>query len=346
MSTTFACDHATFLAGLSPYNWQLNGSTYVRAVNCGAWLALRFTGTSFAIGVDVSGYVGAGIDASAYPLVGYELDGGALQTTKLTSSSATVTLVSGLSDTTHTIRVSLTKLFASGASSRWTGLLSLMLISAVVDTGKTILSPTLPSHGSALFFGDSITECIDQGVPTSGWPALISEYMGCVWSACAFGGQSWDTGMSGIPGLDTSYNLILSGVARSFSSPPEHVFINEGRNGFPSSATIVAILESIRSAVGSGAFLHLIIPFDQTGVATITAAYNSYIAAHPTDLIEKIDLGSAGAAIMANPIYAPDGIHPNNAGSAQLASLLEPSLPADGPEVNTTTLNLTTLLAG
>jgi hypothetical protein len=325
--TTFDVDNATVLSGLSPYNWYKNGVTYLRAVNCGARLSLGFTGTSFALDVDVSGYVGGGIASEKYPTLSYSVDGGAISTRQLLSSDTTVTLASGLADTSHTIVVSVDDIPGTGgAESRWTGLLSVTLTGVVVGDGKTISTPSFATGGYALVYGDSITENI--GVPASrGWAFQVCEDLNLICGNCAFAGQGWNASPAGIPAFPDAYDLILSGVNRTFTPTPKYVFINQGHNGTAVEATMLSTLADIRTSVGSLAYIVLMVPFAQVQAANVTAGFNAYVTANPSDRITLIDLSAAGEAIIDNVSLTPDGTHPNEAGCTALAELIAPLVP-------------------
>lgn len=361
---SIAVNNAAFVAGLSPFNWYKNGSSYVQAINPGAYFKVNFTGTSFAVVVDVSALVSGSVPAGQYPQLSWVIDGGSTSTYQILSSDTTVTLATGLVDTTHSIRVNL---FSSDAyTNRWAGPMTLKITSITVGTGKALSAATLAPNGKAIFFGDSITEgAWILGAPnaptyslysvyescTLSYAALVAVYLNVEYGQCAFGGQGWDSGSLDVPVFPAAWNLIMSGVSRDFTGC-NLVVINMGANGGVSSPTTVTIfLTNLRSAltsVSSTAQINLMIPFTGTGRTNITAGFNSYVAANPTDTrVYLVDLGSAAETICANPSYTWDGLHPNTTGDQILAALLEPVLTYLPPNaVAISTSNITTMHVG
>jgi lysophospholipase L1-like esterase len=337
MSQSIAVNNAAFVGGLSPYNWYRNGSTYVETPNPGAYFKLNFTGTSFGITVDVSRLTGASVTASLYPVIAYTVDG-VRSTRQLLSSDTTVTLASSLADTTHSVEVALIGVDESGVVDRWTTpVMALIITALVIDNAKTVSQASLLNAGWMLAYGDSITEgavvLAAAGVyaqvedATKGYQKYVADYLNMEYGNVAFASQQWSaTGVSNIPGLTTSYNLIFNGQSRTFSPAPNIVTCNMGYNGTVTSATIKTWMENIRSACGSGSWIVMIVPFAQVNAGFIITAYNDYVAAHPTDTrVSLINLGSTGSSLVTANSY--DGVHPNATGQYLLAQLLNPLMP-------------------
>lgn len=335
---TIAVDNASWAAGRSPFNWEVSGSTYIRAINPGAYFKLNFTGTSFAVTVDVSAMVSASVPAGQYPRLGYAVDGAALTIYQLLSSDTSVTLATGLADTTHSI---ICYLYSSDAyTNRWDGTMSLKITSATVGSGKTVTTARLRQGGKAIPYGDSITEGAWSLLTPNGpsysnysvgesavasYGKRLADYFDCEYGQCAFGGQGWDAGFGDVPSLPNAWNLIKSGVSRDFTGVTL-VTINMGTNGGVGSAsTVTTFLTNLRAAIGTQAQIYLIIPFNQTGVTNITSGYNTYIAGAPGDKTYLIDLGSTGVNIV-NANSTDAGIHPTPAGDAQEAAIIIPQM--------------------
>lgn len=338
MSTTFPVNTAAFTSGLSPFNWEVSGSSYARTINPGAYFKLNFTGTSFAITVDVSAISGASTPALQYPRIAYSIDGSPLTTYQLASGNTLLTLASSLADTNHSVECYLISSDAYG--NRWDGTQSLKITLLTVDTGKTIYASVLRRNGKALFFGDSITEgawtLLTPNGPTYSnysiaessyvsWAKIIADWLGVEYGNCAFGGQGWDSGWVDVPSFPNAWNLLKSGVNRDFTGV-NIVFINMGTNGGVSNKTTVTnFLTALRSAIPTSVLIYLIIPFKQVGVTNITAGFNDYKTANPTDNAALIDLGATGEAI-ADANATDAGIHPNVLGQRFEATLIKASV--------------------
>lgn len=331
---TVAVNNASLLAGLSPANWEISGSSYLRTIYPGAYFKVGFTGTSLSMTVDMAAMVSASTPPTRYPQIAWSIDGGPMQYRQLESRFSTYSLAGGLADATHSIKLAM---FSSDAyTARWIGTSALKITSLSVVSGKALTNATLLS-GQVLFFGDSITEgawslgssadlskysLYENGL--SAYSDLIGTYLNREVGKCALGGQSWNSVFnSDIPSLVNGYNLVLSGVSRTFGTP-DYVFVNMGTNGGPSDATQVqTFITNLRAAVGAACKIRMIVPFSQAAVATITAGYNAYVAAVPSDTkVALIDLGTSGANIVAAHTY--DGTHPDITGHQLLAAAIEP----------------------
>lgn len=351
-ATTIPVNNAAFLAGLPPGDWVTSGSSYVQNSNAGAYFKVNFTGTSFGIAVDVSSMVSQGYVANTYPILKWSVDGGSFTSYQLTPTDTTVTLATGLSNSTHSIYVISRAYDGSGSSNRWNGNMSLKITGLVVDTGKTLAAATLRTGGTMLVFGDSISagfNVFGTGNPTPqyqdsdlGYQSILAGMMNVEYADCAFEGQSWEgSGFMGVPNFPNSWNLILSGVTRTFSPQPNFVMINMGTNGgVNSSFTVYTMLSNLRTACGANCRIFLIIPFDQNGVTNLTAGFNSWTTANPGDKSNLFDLGTTGANVVINNSY--DGLHPNVTGQQLEAALLWPLIsPYVGHTMTATTLTAT-----
>lgn len=332
MSTTIAVNDPTIQGSMSPFNWVTNGSTYIQSINPGAYITAGFNGTSLTITVDVSFIDGHGYSTQVYPVIMYSVDGGAYTQVWIAPAQTSIVVASGLTDAAHILTFVFTGTSPKGQVNWWLPENQLRITGFVVDTGKTMILGSTTFAAPYLAYGDSITAGVGTTNdpidilaenPIVGYQSLLATWMNRPYGNVAFAGQAWNGGGGGIPGLVSSYNLIYTAVSRVFSPTPAVVSINMGRNGSPTDAAQVStFLGTIRGVCNASTVIFLIIPFDQSAVTILTGGYNSYHTANPSDKTYLIDLGSAGAAILAANTY--DGVHPNTAGYALLAAALEP----------------------
>jgi hypothetical protein len=326
----------------SPYNWHVSGSSYMLAVNPGAYFKIGFTGTSAAIKVDTSALSG---QAKQYPRIRYSIDGGANQDYQLLSGDTQITLISGLTPGTH----SLTLWFLSSDlydSDRWGGVTSLKITGLVLDPGSTTVAPTLlPKR--LIAFGDSETEGAaatgnyittelsnysNYEDSTTAYVTGVAADLNAEYGQIAFGGQGWDNAFRGVPPLPNSWNYYYSTNSRLvgglLNPTPDYLLLNMGTNGGVSSGTVVSNwLTSIRATTGATTDIFVIVPFNRTGSANITAGFNSYKTSSGDTKVFLIDLGSDGITYSTStPTYSHDGLHPNIVGHAQLRTLVSSAI--------------------
>jgi hypothetical protein len=351
---TIAVNNAAFLAGQSPENWTNSGSSYALTINEGAYFKLNFTGTSFALNVDLSALNGYG--AGYYPTLKWQVDGGTAVRRQCLSSDTSISISTGLADATHSLVVWLDGMDESTNTNRWAaGLSGLKITGLVVDTGKTITAATNYTR-NMIVFSDSIgSGSVALGSVSGGnysivqsasigWAALLAANYQLEYCNVSFCGQGFETGIQGVPAVTSSYNLKMSGVSRTFSTSYSIAIVQFGTNGGLSAGSVLqGLLENIRTALGTATKIYLIQPLNQNAVATIAAGYASYVAAHPTDTnIAKIDLGSTGASLVTDNSY--DGVHPNAAGYALIASAYAAQIPRPGGTATATSLTATSMI--
>jgi lysophospholipase L1-like esterase len=344
-SNVVPVNNAAWLAGLSPYNWYVSGSSYLQAVNPAAYFKIQFTGTSVLIGVDVSALSGAGVAAKQYPRIVYQIDNGAWQTYQLQSTDSQVLLGSSLASGTHSLEVVF--LASDVYTARWNGTSSLKITGLVIDTGSTVSSASLlPKR--MLSFGDSITEGAwvlgnhtdltnysNYEVATSSYAYQVAASLNAEFGNASFGGESWDTVFnSDIPSFINAWNYYFSSNSRLsgglLSPVPDYVTVNMGANGGPGSpTTVVNWLSALRTATGAPAKIFELIPFNGSGRTNITSGFNTYKSNSSDPNVFLIDLGSNGVTYSTGGSYSYDGLHPNIVGQAQLASLVLAAINAD-----------------
>lgn len=360
-STTIAVNDATLVAARAPYNSVLTGSTSVQSTNPGYYDRFTFTGTSISVTVDMTAINAIGTGGGAYPVIAYTVDG-SRSTRQLLSTDTTIALATGLADTTHTFRLDFIGTDESGNTNRWSNPppMSLVILNYIIDTGKSVGAPAAFSSGAMLSYGDSIDEgavalAAADNPPyyaqvedaTKAWSSIVANNLNLAYGKVAFAGQGWNSSstVSGVPGLDTSWNLIWTSTSRTFSPTPTVVTVNMGTNNRTgvTATTVQTFMENLRAAVGPTCWINMVTPFNQNAqsLTVVNGGYAAYVAAHPSDAyVNLIDLGSAGAAIVTANSY--DGVHPNAAGHVLLAAAIMPLLryPTGG------TLTATTLSGG
>lgn len=335
----------------SSFNWLKNGSTYAQTNYRGASLKTAFTGTSLSMTVDVSPLVAAGATSAQYPWIRWSIDGNAKTDLQLTSASSTIALANSLASGTHAV-----DLFVFSTDSfldRWATPANVLRITGfAVDNRSTTATRTDLQPKTALFFGDSITECDgvwglgtgNTGSPpnndaTAGWGNGVALALDAEPSIVGIGGQGWQVaGAGGPPKFPLTWNMIDANHARDFSTPPNYVFINQGTNGGTSSVgyppgTLGPVLASMRTAFGTATWIFLMIPFGGYNRAAMTADYASYQAATPDANLALLDLGTNAQTgldrlppypqtFVADPSYQSfGGIHPKAFTHGRLAAL-------------------------
>lgn len=328
-SDTIAVDDAAIVAGLSPGSWARSGSTYIRSHYSGAYIKAGFTGTSLAVAIDVSAM--SGIAAKQYPRVKYKVDSGAFTTTQLTSGTSSITIGTGLANTSHTFEFHVVATDAYIA--RWNQTMSVKVTSFTVDGGASMVAATLRPR-KVMFFGDSVTESAwSLGPPNdlsdyvnytdaqSSYARILADRLNAEFGQYGMGGTSWQTTFnSDVPPITTTWNLIASGVSRSFTGI-DYIFVNLGTvDGLTSASTLTTWLGDVRAEVGVATKIYVIVPFGQSGVSNIISGYNTYIGNNPGDKTYLLDLGSNGSTIATN--NSTDGVHLDPTGQTMEADEL------------------------
>lgn len=299
--TDFTVDNAAILK--SPYNWYTSGSTYTITNNPGAYIRLRFTGTSLAMGVDTAALFNASITALQYPAISYRVDNAWTWTRyQLVAGDSLLALASGLSDTTHDIEINLAAAYWNidrfGVSSGVDPISALKVTGFTVDNGKTISAPTTQS-GRAMFYGDSNYEGLEilgSGATVANQDAvqavarLVQQLSGYEVGVAAFGSQGWLAGLSAanVGAFRDCWDFYSEGRTRLvgglFSPQPDAIVIAHGQNDAESGATTTAVtttLQDIRTAAPSAKII-VVIPHNLNArtqvLAGITASGISNVA--------------------------------------------------------------------
>lgn len=282
-------------------------------------MKLGFTGKSLSIVVDSSTQV------YEQPKIGVQIDGGAIRyvTIGTYASAVTLPLATGLAAGTHQARISLEGL---GIVDRWNAHTDRLKITAIqIDSNAATSAPSLrPKRMVA--YGDSITEgastlsnsdFVSTAQWSTTWDAVLAESLDAEVSAIGYQGQGYEvTGQGQVPGYLTAYNLLRSGVGRTFTSP-DYVFIHHGSNGTVTQSDVATMLGRMRSSYPNAA-IYLDVPFGGYNRAVITGAFHAQSNAKTF----LIDLGANGESTVAS--NSTDGAHPTPAGHAKLAAMMRP----------------------
>ncbi len=320
-------DDARLANAYSPLQWRITSAAAV-ATTLGSEMNFTFTGTSCAVGLDLSHWSSA---SSGYPVLAYTIDDGPQTQVQLTSGQTSLTIASGKSAGTHTAK--LTYIIANNTSmSRWTDdgsgggpPCSLRITGITVDSGCTVASSAAYSN-LLLLLGDSISECdftfadsFLTGDPRTDYSYNIGESIGYVTSRITYSGTGYTaTASDGVPPVGTHWKNFDSIHARPISSVASSiklVVIVHGVNDISASSGAVqtaaqALYADLLSELPEATIL-VYVPFGQAIAATIASA----VTAIANSRVKLRNLGSAYSTGLTNSGSATyqsvDGTHPN-----------------------------------
>jgi hypothetical protein len=324
---------ARWRAARSPYNW-FEGEGFVRANNFGAYIRrLPFTGTGIGITVDVSAEVAAGLPPEGYPIVAWSIDGAAYQTAQLASTSAQLTLATGLAAGTPELS-DLVFVAGDGGVDRWSAQSGRLQITGItLDSGSSLGTPaSRPKR--MIVLGDSIAETAVVDVAGHGdgrypYPVAVAAALDCEYGICAFGGLSWDaSSSSGVPRLPDSWDEYFSGESRLIAGElvplPDYALIQCGHNGSPTALQVANWLPLLRAAAGAACQIGIVVPLSRLHALQVSQGYNDYQTATPDPRCRLIDLGSEGArgldALGTPSLESYDGLHPDIATAGRIGA--------------------------
>jgi hypothetical protein len=243
--TTILPDNANIV--YSPYNWTVPTSSVVTTINAGAYCKFTFTGSSLRVNFDISGYPAGGTTASFYPQMFAVLDGNVLPS--FTVNAATIEIPVPL-DTAQFYQEHTIELYVKATTqtlNRWTAATStaVKITGFQVDTGRTIKAPSTFDK-TVWVVGDSIFEGVltkrtnittnsndvDKNDVMQSAVFQTCRKLGVEFGMCAFGGTgvAQASGGTSVPSFNNNYNLVMSGVSRSFTKQPNLVIMNFGQN--------------------------------------------------------------------------------------------------------------------
>jgi lysophospholipase L1-like esterase len=260
----------------SPYNWNVTTSA-ATTINPGAYFKTIFAGTACALQFDMTGIL------TPLPQIAYRIDGTGAWITAPLAASIALTLPSGTADYAtkggHLLEVVVKSMTETQA--RWsTQATAVSLTGIVLDAGATLTKPpALPLN--AIFYGDSITEGVrtlngtasadtDRNDAAQGWAYRAAQILGAEAGIIGFGGSGFTvTGSGGVPVLSTSYNLIYSGVSRSFAVAPDFIVLMEGTNdGGDVTTAATTALNGLIAATTATTKIIVLRPFNGTAHAS------------------------------------------------------------------------------
>lgn len=330
--TTYAVNDSNLI--WSPYNWEFSGSTWAQSNNPGAYCKVSFNGTTLKLLVSVAQLVTQGLSSGDYPTIRYCIDNKTTTDLQLTSSSATITLASGLSSGNHTAQIWFIR--TNYNNDRWTtsGYNSVRVTGFQSD--GTLISQSSQSKKIAIL-GDSITEgCLITANSVAGQDAMLSfshligTGLNSEFGVIGFGGQGWTlTGSGSTPTFPNAWNLYRSGVSRSFSPTPDYAIVVHGTNDAINSVSdstitnaVSAWIASARAAMPSTKIFIVVPPGGFKASAISQGVTNAGDAAtYLINLGIEAQRGNTAFAL-GGSIYSTDGIHPTQWGHSRIAALL------------------------
>ena len=319
-------------------NWYKDASGFLETINSGAYIKVRFNGTSFKLNLDDTYKKTAGTLA-------WSLDDGPEQNVSIPVASNDITIASGLNkDAIHSLYLFI-RWHATG--DRWYNVDTRLRIQSVtVDDGATLFAPTLAPK-SLMVYWDSIGEGYNV-LGTGSWQAAHDSHLTWAFavalglnaelSLVAFSGQGYSKGGAGsspklydASGLsnESAWNWLSGNRKRTFTTCPDYILNGHGTNDAHADQTIVynnslGWLRDVRKACPK-THVFISVPFGRFCEDALVKAYNDYQAGSSdtlTHLIQMGDQGSPGLQGQGASFTSVDGIHPWAWKSSQLGSLL------------------------
>jgi lysophospholipase L1-like esterase len=229
---------------------------------------------------------------------------------------------------------------------RWNGVGS-ATGTAVIFQGLTLASGAalvapLTAPKNIVVYGDSITEGVrtcgeaasndtDRNDAWAGWAYRLGALLGAEVGVVGFGATGVSTGGSGnVPSLPNSYNLLYSGVSRTFSPVPDLIVFNEGTND--GGTNIVSAMAGVLNAIISacpGKPIAVMRPFNGNQASNLQAAIAACNNPSACSYIDTTGFLNASYGIDSLNLH-PSG--PNNLAliAPQVAALLRPLLSPGG----------------
>ena len=322
----------------SPYNWFISGATYAQSNYSGSYVAFSFTGTSLALGISQA--------ATGTQYIRWSIDNQTYLTALVANGSTNLSLASGLTAGTHTVKVYCK---GYGSTDRWTApqpAESLRITSYIVDQTAAISAPPVIKPNTIAIFGDSIVEGYgadrtQTGPPSNdavfNWVPPIGEALNAEVGAIGLGGQGYaSAGAGNVPAFNTAYQYYFGTQSRLtagvLSPAPTYVLLEHGVNGSYVQADVVAALTNLRT-IAPTAILIQMAPFGGQNNTLLLGYFNAYKAANPSDTnCFFIDLGVTiadglrGSGFQVGPDggtkAAADGLHPSTVWAGRLAAAL------------------------
>lgn len=317
----------------SPYNWNVTGAV-ATTINAGAEVAVMFSGTTCVLNFDVSAMV------TPQSQIWWQVDDGPLTAATLSASTVTVSIPatdSGQSDVPyHTLMVFVKS--TTETANRWNvGVNSTQVrfTGLTLAAGAAVAAVRVAPY-NILVYGDSITEGVrtlgegqtndtDRNDAWLGWASELGYLLGAEVGVVGFGATGVSVAGSGsVPILPSSYNLLYSGVSRTFSPVPDLVVLNIGTNDGATNivAAMTTLLNNLLTACSTSK-IAVLRPFNGNQAANLQsaiAACNSPWRVTYVDTTGFFNTAYGGDSLNVHPSG------PNNIGqiAPQVAALLKP----------------------
>jgi hypothetical protein len=317
----------------SPGQWDISGSTFARTNSAGNYLKFSTSGASDVdLNVDVSVLSGNSVLAANYPMIAYQVDGGAISRTQLASGNTTLRVGASLGGGSHTFKVSLDGL--GFADDKWTTPVSALKVTGLTLDAGAIAAPTLRPY-RAIFFGDSIEEgqeargagetVAHQGGILS-WAQLLADDLNAEHASVGYGGTGWlKTGNSNLPAFVDFYGNYSSGRSKLsgglFPVTYDWIGISLGTNDTANGALtteVTAQIGRLRTAAPTTA-IWVFLPPNLHAETEIRAGFTAAADANSLLIDHDEDLTAYTAA--------PLNVHLLAAGHARYANLLIDRIP-------------------
>jgi lysophospholipase L1-like esterase len=320
----------------SPYNWNVGGGAAI-TINAGAYFRTLFSGASCTLNFNAANM------ASPASELWWRVDDGPLTQANV-AATVSVTIPPATTSNAdvpyHLLEVIVKS--TTETANRWNSVAS-ATGTAVIFQGLTLAAAAaLVAPGVAaknlLIYGDSITEGVrtlgesaandtDRNDAWMGWAYRLGALLGAEVGVVGFGGSGLSvTGSGNVPVLGTSYSLLYSGAARSFSPAPDMVVFNEGTND--GSTNIVAAMTGVLNGIIAacpGAIIVVLRPFNGNRASNLQAAIaacNNPPACHYVDTTGFFNTAYGADSMNLHPSG------PNDVGliAPQIAAQLKPLL--------------------
>ncbi|MBK1881941.1 alpha/beta hydrolase fold domain-containing protein [Luteolibacter pohnpeiensis] len=320
---TIAVTDEAVLAGISPLNW-IRSEHAIHSAGGGASFRLAFMHTDrVLLNVDTS--ANQYPYASRFPIVGWTVNQGPVQTHQLKQGETSFVLSAGVANP-------IIEFYIKGMSpfeDRYRGDVppnSVTITGFTVDRACSIKAPPAKplwvNIGDSILSGDGAAYADQQGRPADdrwagsddAWASygyLLAQHYGYQESRLAFGGYAWTGGLGNLPPLAELVDHLTSTTSRltqeKWVPAPGVVLINLGENGAPPEDAVVAALQRLRQRCGAETKIIVMIPVSGRARAEITNGLSRYRELKQDSRIYLADLG-----LMEFPTI--DGQHPTTAG--------------------------------
>lgn len=256
----------------SPYTWHKN-STRAKTINNGAYFKTVFTGASCVLSFNVSGV------STPNPRLLIRVDGRTFQAETL-AASITVTVPSDQDNDRHLLEVFVDA--TSETVNRWSPQATGVLLTGITlaSSGDSLSLPTIRPK-LLIAYGDSITEGVrtlaENGATDVArnssmvsWLPELAARLNAEYANVGFGASGLINGGSGgVPRLADSWDLLWSGQARDFTTPPDYCVWLEGTNDGSSSTVTPGLLAlNEQLAAMPGTRFYVMRPLNGTAQAT------------------------------------------------------------------------------